>query len=126
MSHTDAGIGLCTFATPRFVWALLAGMIAVLSPVFDPSKTGPVPVCIPFCLPWLIHKWDRVSFDSTEVCFDLLHFLSFVLVGARSSMNLMVSVGVSLVVPSMSHIASFCTLSSFSRCVCAIAVRPGP
>ena len=41
-------------------------------------------------------------------------------------MNLMISMGVSLVVPSMTHIASFCTLSSFGRFVCAIAVRPGP
>ena len=41
-------------------------------------------------------------------------------------MNLMVSVGVSLVVPSMTRIASFCTLSSFSRFVCAVVVRPSP
>ena len=37
-------------------------------------------------------------------------------------MNLMVSVGVSLVLPSMTHIASFYTLSRFSRFVCAIVV----
>ena len=41
-------------------------------------------------------------------------------------MNLVVSVGVSLVVPSMTRFASFCTLSSFSRFVCAIVVRPRP
>ena len=42
-------------------------------------------------------------------------------------MNLMVSVGVSLVVPSMTRIASFCTLSSFSRFVySATVVRPSP
>ena len=42
-------------------------------------------------------------------------------------MNLMVSVGVSLVVPSMTRIASFCTLSSFSSgFVCAVVVRPSP
>ena len=39
-------------------------------------------------------------------------------------MNLIVSVGVSLVVPSMTHTASFCTLSTFNRFVCAIVVRP--
>ena len=39
-------------------------------------------------------------------------------------MNFMVSVAASLVVPSMTRIASFCTLSSFSRFVCAIVVRP--
>ena len=33
-------------------------------------------------------------------------------------MNLMVSMGVSLAVPSMTRIASFCTLSNFSRFVC--------
>ena len=41
-------------------------------------------------------------------------------------MNLMVSVAVSLVVSGMTGIASFCTLSSFSRFVCALVVRPGP
>ena len=49
-----------------------------------------------------------------------------VCIGGGSSMNLMVSVGVSLVVHSMTGIASFCTLSSLSRFVCAIVVRPGP
>ena len=34
-------------------------------------------------------------------------------------MNLMVSMGVSLVVPRKTRIASFCTLSSFYRFVCA-------
>ena len=42
-----------------------------------------------------------------------------VCIGERSGMNLTVSVGVSLVVLSMTGIASFCTLSSFSRFVCA-------
>ena len=41
-------------------------------------------------------------------------------------MNLMVSVGVSLVDPSMTRIASFCTLCSFSTSVCAIGIRPSP
>ena len=41
-------------------------------------------------------------------------------------MNLTVSVRVSLVVPSMTLIGSFCTLSSFSRVVCDISVRPNP
>ena len=49
-----------------------------------------------------------------------------VCIGGRYSMNLMVSMGVSLVVPSMTHIAMFCTLSSFSRFVYAIAVKPSP
>ena len=42
------------------------------------------------------------------------------------TMGLMVSMGVSLVVPSMTRIASFCTLSSCSRFVCATVVRPSP
>ena len=42
------------------------------------------------------------------------------------TMGLMVSMGVSLLVPSMTRIGSFCTLSSFSRFVCAIVMRPSP
>ena len=42
------------------------------------------------------------------------------------TMGLMVSLGVSLVVPNMTRIASFCTLSSCSRFVCATVVRPSP
>ena len=38
-------------------------------------------------------------------------------------MNLLVSMGVSLMVPSMTRIASFCALFSFSRFVCASVVR---
>ena len=41
-------------------------------------------------------------------------------------MNLKVSVGVSLVDPSITRIASFCTLSSFSRSVCVIVMRLSP
>ena len=41
-------------------------------------------------------------------------------------MNRMVSVGVSLVVPSMTRIASFYALSGFSRFVCATVVRLSP
>ena len=39
-------------------------------------------------------------------------------------MNLMVSIGVSLVVASVTRLASFCTLSIFSRFVCAIVMKP--
>ena len=39
-------------------------------------------------------------------------------------MNLMVSIGMSLTVPSMTRIASFCTLSIFSRFVCAVVMKP--
>ena len=63
--------------------------------------------------------------DGTKVCFNLLYFC-VVFSGGRSSMNLMVSAGVSLVVPSMTRIASLCTLSSFSRFVCATVMRPSP
>ena len=67
-------------------------------------------------------EWVVGIFDSAEVLFDVLHFL--ICIGGRSSMNLMVSVGVSLMVLSMSRIASFCTLSTFSRFVCAVVMRP--
>ena len=46
-----------------------------------------------------------------------------VCIGGKSRMNLMVSVGVSFVVPSIIRTASFCTLSSFSRCYCVTVVR---
>ena len=49
-----------------------------------------------------------------------------VCIGGRSSINLMVSAGVSLVVLSMTYIALFCTLSTFSRFVCAVVLRPSP
>ena len=47
-------------------------------------------------------------------------------IGDRSSTNRMVSVGVSLVVPYSTLIASFITLSSFCRFVCGIVLRPRP
>ena len=56
----------------------------------------------------------------------LKYAFCLVCVGGRSSMNLVVSVGVFFVVPGMTLIASFCTLSSFSRFVCAIAARLSP
>ena len=46
-----------------------------------------------------------------------------VCIGGKSRMNLMVSVDVSFVVPSMTRTTSFCTLSSFSRCYCLTVVR---
>ena len=50
VSHKDSRIGLGTFPTPWFAWALSAGVLAVSSPLLDPSKTSPIPVCIPLCL----------------------------------------------------------------------------
>ena len=50
VSLRDDRIGLGTFPTPLFAWALSAGILAVLSPLLDQSKTCPVPVCIPLCL----------------------------------------------------------------------------
>ena len=68
VSRGDTGIGLGTFLTPWFAWALSAGILAVLSPLLDPSKTCPVPVCFV--------EWVVGIFDGTEVCFDLPHLLS--------------------------------------------------
>ena len=81
-------------------------------------------------------------FYITEVYASTLTTSYLVGAGERSSMNSMVlhydhgpgqkdrvtgdSVDVSLVVPCMTRIASFCTLSSFSRFVCAIVVRLSP
>ena len=66
-------------------------------------------------------------FDGTEVQYNLTcSTFCLVCIGGRSSMNLVVSVGVSLVVQSMTRIASFCTLSSCIRFVCVIVVRPSP
>ena len=39
-------------------------------------------------------------------------------------MNLMVLIGVSLVLASVARLASFCTLSIYSRFVCAIVMKP--
>ena len=48
--HRDSGIGLGTFPAPWFDSVLSAGILAVLSPLLESSKTCPVPVCIPLCL----------------------------------------------------------------------------
>ena len=50
VSHRDARISLFTFPTPWFAWALSGCIHAVLSPLLDPSKSCPIPVCIPLCL----------------------------------------------------------------------------
>ena len=50
VSHRDAKINLSTFPTSGFVWAVSAGILAVLSPLLDPPKTCHVPVCFPLCL----------------------------------------------------------------------------
>ena len=55
MSHTDAGIGLGTIPTPWFAWTLSASIPAVMSPLLDPSKTCPVPVCNPLYLSRFFH-----------------------------------------------------------------------
>ena len=49
-SHRDTWIGFGTFPTPCFAWALPACILEVLIPLLDPSKSLPVPVCIPLCL----------------------------------------------------------------------------
>ena len=74
--------------------------------------------------------------DITEVCFDFERFFFVDCIGGRTSMNSMMLhydhgpghkdrvtgdlVDVSLVVPSTTLIASFCTLSSFSSFVYGI------
>ena len=48
--HWDGEIGLGTFPAPRFVWSLSAGILVVLSPQLDQSKTCLVPICILLCI----------------------------------------------------------------------------
>ena len=59
--------------------------------------------------------------DRTEYALACSAF-RLVCIGGRSSMNRMVSVPVSLVVPSVTVIALFCTLSSFGGFVCGTVV----
>ena len=47
VSLRRAGIGLGTFPIPCFAWVLSASILAVLTPLLDPSMTCPVPV---YCL----------------------------------------------------------------------------
>ena len=49
VSYRDAGSGLGPFPAPLFAWALSADILAVVNPLFDPSKTCPVPVCTTLC-----------------------------------------------------------------------------
>ena len=83
-----------------------------------PIQDLPAQVCIRLCLSCLygvgcgdfLQHWRMLWPVSLSVC--------LVCISGRSSMNCKVSWGVSLVVPSITGIASFCTLSSFSRFVC--------
>ena len=63
---------------------------------------------------------DLKKNDGSEVCFDLLRFLS----GLHHEPHGLS--GCVLDGSSMTRLASLCTLSSFSRFVCAIVVRPSP
>ena len=92
-THRDTGIGLGTFPTPWFAWALSANILAVLSLLLDPSKTCPSQ-SVSFCIFHCFMEWVVEIFNGTQVWFDLLHFLS-VCIGGRCNMNHMVSMGVS-------------------------------
>ena len=121
----------CLVETPESVWApfslfgllgfchlayLQYWVLCMTTPRLAPSQSASLCVFHGFV------EWVVGIFDSAEVLFDVLHFL--VCIGGRSSMNLMVSVGVSLMVPTMTRMPSLCTLSSCSGFVCAIVVRP--
>ena len=103
----------CLIETPESVWVpspllgLLelgaAGILVVLSNLLDPSKPFLVPASIPLCLSRL-HGVGCVDFwRHWNMLWPVL--LCLVCIGGRSSMNLMVSVIVSLVVPSMTRSA---------------------
>ena len=121
--HRDSGIGLGTFPAPWFAWVLSAGIAAVLSPLLDPFQDLPRPSLHPFVS--FTASWSGLWGFPTALKY-ILTCSTFFVVCSGGCMNLMVSMGVSLVVPSMTRIASFCTLSRFSRFVCAIVVRPSP
>ena len=81
------------------------------------------PVQVPIALSFLSGLWGC----STALKYALTcSTFCLVSTGGRSSINFMVSMGVSFAVPSVIRIASFCTLSSFCRFDCAIVVRPSP
>ena len=52
-----------------------AGILAVLTPLFDPSRTCPAPVCCLLCLSRLLGV-DCLGFYGTKSCFAPLHFPS--------------------------------------------------
>ena len=77
--------------------------------------------------PFVSASWSGLWGFSTKFMYALTcSTFCLVCIGGRSSMNLEVSVAVILVVPSMTRIASFRTLSNFSRFICTIVVRPSP
>ena len=145
VSRRDAGIGLGTFPSPWFAWGRSAGILAVLSPLLDPSKTCPVPTCIPLCLSWLRRHWSILWPGPLSVWFALAGGVAWTLwshvglstalkyaltcstfcpvcIDGRSSMNLMVS----WVCPWWFPVWLSLPLLSFSRFLCAIVVRPSP
>jgi len=75
VSYRDAGSGLGPFPALWFAWALSAGILAVVNPLFDPSKTSPSQSASPCVFHGFVEWVVRIS-DGTEICFDLLHFLS--------------------------------------------------
>ena len=58
------------FPTTWFAWALSGGILAVLSPLLDPSKTCPVPICMPLCL----SQFHGVGCGDFEAVFSHVHF----------------------------------------------------
>ena len=124
MSHREAKINLGTFPLLGLLEFCQLATLQYWVPYLTHAKLAP-PSLHPFV--FFMASWDGLW----GFLMALKHALTcstycLVCIGRRSSMNHMVSVGVSLVVPSMSYTALFCTLSSFSRFVHAIVVRPRP
>ena len=84
VSYRDAGSGLGPFPDLWFAWALSAGILAVLSPLLDPTKTCPVPVCILLCHSWLPgvgcenfrQHWSMLWPAPLSVCTDTIRLCS--------------------------------------------------
>ena len=132
-SHRDAGISFGTFPTPCFClssvschtcsilqyWVLCLTYARLARPSLHPF--------VSFAALWIGCVCGGGGGGGLTALYALTcSTFCQVCIGGRSSKNLMLSIGVSFVVPSMTRIASFCTLSSFSRFVCAIIVMPSP
>ena len=125
---------LIVIETPKLVWVpfLLLGLPELFSWHTYGIESSACPIqgsTYPSQHPFMSFTawWSRFGGFSTTLKYALTcSTFCLIFIDGRSSMNLMVSMGVSLVVPSMTCIALFCTLSSFSRFACAIVVGPSP
>ena len=99
-SQRGAAIGLGTFSILWLAWTLATGILVGSTPPLDPSETSVVLIC------WLssLSRLQRVDYGDfpPALKYSLSYFIvRLVCLGGRTSLNRMVSLGVSLVVPSV-------------------------